>query len=629
MFSSESRSSRSKEQRRKSDQKPWKGANEIPFASSSPPPAGFRSISTFSVNELESLTGNSDTSAAAFSYSTAYHPLVVKDGEHEEDTLPAPHGQPFLLNLKSFAARNPVFAPGAQPEDEASETDDESDSEFSDQEEVTPVHDTTVEDFAEGEESVEEETDTESPTEGTDLYLTTREWNIRVLTSEFRTKQLEAHHPAQVLINRPPELEFSRLADAKKFLNQVNSLPTDQHPTDIKEAENSVSRAERDLELASARLDTREVQLKLERSSRDVEEMKEYEDHLRAAGTKRQADDLENSIANHGNFRSHDKVSVDSSMTVSQAERENFKAARKLETAILERRFIEAQLAVAKSQRNQQGSGGTKEVFAVEKRLTQAELHIHLLCMGRDKAHRIWQLTQLVERDVANPDIIVHSAFVDHDMVEESVEAASDSSADEPEYAVGQYANQANTHFQAMTDLHGGRPHLHHQHTGFHPFNRPYVDLQEMADQNASRPAAPAPHATQPAPVATLPLPLHGLYDPFTIPLPRPNLNLNPDEDSDDEEVDLGPPVPYNPAMARRIHAHSVWGLSIHALRDARAGRNNGDIEVLQRTMDEARNAYLALGGVVLDPVNGNPYIEPGQNEGNVGEHVAKKQKTG
>jgi hypothetical protein len=638
MFSSESHSSRSKNQRRKSDQKPWKGANEIPFASESPPLLGFRSISPVSVNKLESVTENPDTSAVATSYSTAYCPTsssseqegnteadshVVQDGEHEDDTLPAARGHPFLVNLKSFAERNPIFAPGTQPEDEASETDAESNSEISEQEEVTPVHDTMIEGPAEGEESVEEETEAEPSAEGTDLYLTAREWNIRVLASEFRTKQLEAHHPAQVLINRPPEPEFSRLADVKKALNQANSLPTDQHSIDIKEAEKGMRREERDLELAKAGLDTREAQLKLERSSRDVQEIKEYGDHLRAAGAKRKADVLENSIANHGNFRIHDKVSVDPSMTVSQAKRENSKAARNLETAILERRLIEAQLAVEKYQRNQQGSGGNKEVFAVEKRLTQAELR------SRDKAHRILQLTQLVERDVANPDIIFNSAFMDQDTVDESVEAASDSSSDEPEYAVGQHANQANTHFQALTDLHGARSHLHHQYTGVHPFNRPCGDLQEMADQNASQPAAPAPHATRPVPVTTLSLALRGLYDPFAIQLPRPALTLNPDEDSGDEEVDFGPPVPHNLARARRIHAHSVWGLSIHALGDARAGHDNRDIEVLQRTMDEAMNAYMALGGVVLDPVNGNPYIEPGQNEGNLGDHVANKQKTG
>lgn len=36
--------SRSNNQHRRSGQKHWKGANEVPFASSSPPPSGFRSI---------------------------------------------------------------------------------------------------------------------------------------------------------------------------------------------------------------------------------------------------------------------------------------------------------------------------------------------------------------------------------------------------------------------------------------------------------------------------------------------------------------------------------------------------------------------------------------------------------
>lgn len=208
-------------------------------------------------------------------------------------------------------------------------------------------------------------------------------------------------------------------------------------------------------------------------------------------------------------------------------------------------------------------------MFALEKHFNDAQLHIHLMRMRRDKAYRIWQLAQLVERDTANPDIIVISAFVDHDMVDETVEAVSDSSADEPEQGVGQRANQANTHFQAMTDIRGARSYLHHQHTGVHPFNCPYADLQEMADQNETHRLAPAQAPTQPAPGTILPLPLHGLYGPFAIPLPRPLLGLNTDEDSDGEGVDFGPAVPYDPARARPNHAHSVWALSIHALRDA------------------------------------------------------------
>lgn len=556
---------------------------------------------------------------------------MIQDGEHKEDVPTTLRRPSFLLNLKSFAARNPVFAPGAEPEDEASETEAESDSEISDQVDVTSVHDTTADDPADYEEPGEKETDKESPVQDAGLCLSAREWNIHVLMSEFRTKQLEAHHPAQVLINHPSELEFSQLADAKKALHQVKSLPTDQRSTDIKEAENSVRKAERNLEVANARLDTREIKLKLERSSQDIEKMKEYEERLRAGGEKRKADVFENSPKTIDGLRGQDKTSqAEPVVTLAQAERETLEAAKSLDMALLELNLIEAQLKVAKSQRIVQGSGGNKEVFAVEKRLTQAELHIHLLCMRRDKAHRIWQLTQLVEQDAANPDIIVNSAFVDHDMVDESAEAASESSEDEPEQGVGHHANQANTNFQVMTDIRGTRSLLHHQHTGVHPFNRKYADLQEMADQNATNRPAPAQTSTQPAPVATPPLSLHGLYDPFAIPLPRPLLGLDADEASDDEEVDFGPAVPYDPARARRVHAHSVWALSIHALRDAKASHSTGNIEILQRTMEKARNAYMALGGVVLDPVDGNPYIEPGEDEGvAVDGHVAKKQKMG
>lgn len=45
--------------------------------------------------------------------------------------------------------------------------------------------------------------------------------------------------------------------------------------------------------------------------------------------------------------------------------------------------------------------------------------------------------------------------------------------------------------------------------------------------------------------------------------------------------------------------------------------------------MDEARNAYMALGGVVLDPVNGNPYIEPGENDGNADEMLLRSRTQG
>lgn len=220
---------------------------------------------------------------------------MVQGGDHEEDT-PATSLRPsFLLSLKSFAARNSVFAPGAQTEDEVSEAEAESDSEISDKGEVNPVHDTTAEDPAEDEESGEEKTDVKPPTQETGLCLTAREWKIRVLTSEFRKKQLEAHHPAQTLINHPPELEFSQLVEVKKALEQVKSLPTDQRSNALQQAEKRVFDADWALALAEAKLDAREAELILERSNREIEEMKEYEGHLRAAGTKRKANTLEES----------------------------------------------------------------------------------------------------------------------------------------------------------------------------------------------------------------------------------------------------------------------------------------------------------------------------------------------